>query len=62
MTNSEEWVASLLASVERTAKYKERLAVLEIVIEEIRHAQTASEIDVLDRVAAAIKHRTTKGL
>lgn len=52
----------MLQSVERTAKYKERLAVLEIVIEEIRHAQTPSEIDVLDRVAAAIKHRTTKGL
>jgi hypothetical protein len=62
MTNQDEWIACLLQSVERTAKYEERLAALEIVIEEIKHAQTPSEIDVLDRVAAAIKHRTTKEL
>lgn len=62
MNEQAEWIASLLVSVERTAKYKERLAILEIVIEEIKHAATPQELDALDRVAAQIKHRTTKGL
>jgi hypothetical protein len=35
---------------------------MEIILEEIRHASSQAELDALDRVAAQIKHRTTKGL
>jgi hypothetical protein len=57
-----ETTANMIISIERQAKYKERLAIMEILIEEIKHAQIAAELEALDRVAAAIKHRTAKGL
>jgi hypothetical protein len=62
MSNQEEFIASIINSVERQAKIKERLAIMEILIEEIKHAQTAEELAALDRVAGQIKHRTTQGL
>jgi hypothetical protein len=57
-----DFVTDLLHSIESQTKLKERLAVIEIVIEEIKHATTPEEIAALDRVAAAVKHRTTQGL
>ena len=57
-----ETMANMIVSIERQAKYKERLAIMEILIQEIKHAATPQELEVLDRVASAIKHRTHKGL
>ena len=57
----ESWV-SMLLSVERTAKLRERLAILEIVLEELKHGESQLAIDALDRVCASIEHRTTQGL
>jgi len=62
MTNADEFYASIMGSVRNQAKLEERLAILEIVIEELKHATTEGEVQALDRVAAQIKHRTTKGL
>jgi uncharacterized coiled-coil protein SlyX len=62
MTNADEFYFSILNSNRNQAKLEERLAIMEIVIEEIKHASTQAELDALDRVAAQIKHRTTKGL
>jgi signal recognition particle subunit SEC65 len=57
-----EFLADIINSVERGAKVRERLAIMEIILEEIRHASSQAELDALDRVAAQIKHRTTQGL
>lgn len=62
MTNADEFYFSILNSNRNQAKLEERLAIMEIVIEEIKHASTQAELDALDRVAAQIKHRTTQGL
>ena len=62
MTNADEFYASIANSMRNGAKLEERLAILEIVIEELKHASTQEELQALDRVAAQIKHRTTKGL
>jgi hypothetical protein len=62
MTNADEFYFSILQSNRNQAKLEERLAIMEIVIEEIKHASSQAELDALDRVAAQIKHRTTKGL
>ncbi len=62
MTNADEFYASIANSMRNGAKLEERLAILEIVIEEIKHASTQEELDALDRVAAQIKHRTKAGL
>lgn len=62
MTNESEFYASIAESMRNGAKLEERLAIMEIIIEEIKHASTPDEIQALDRVAAQIKHRTTKGL
>ncbi len=62
MTNADEFYFSILQSNRNQAKLQERLAIIEIVIEELKHASTQEELDALDRVAAQIKHRTTKGL
>jgi hypothetical protein len=57
-----EAMTNMIVSVERAAKLRERLAILQIVIEELKHGQSQLAIDALDRVAASIEHRTTKGL
>lgn len=62
MTNADEFYASIANSIRNGAKLEERLAIMEIVIEELKHASSQAELDALDRVAAQIKHRTTKGL
>jgi uncharacterized coiled-coil protein SlyX len=62
MTNADEFYFSILQSNRNQAKLEERLAIMEIVIEELKHATNQSELDALDRVAAQIKHRTTQGL
>ncbi len=62
MSNADEFYASIMGSVRTQAKLDERLAIMEILIEEIKHASTEAELQALDRVAAQIKHRTTKGL
>jgi uncharacterized coiled-coil protein SlyX len=62
MTNADEFYFSILQSNRNQAKLEERLAIMEIVIEELKHASSQAELDALDRVAAQIKHRTTKGL
>ena len=62
MTNADEFYASIANSMRNGAKLEERLAIMEIIIEEIKHATTQQEIDALDRVAAQIKHRTHQGL
>jgi hypothetical protein len=62
MTNADEFLASIAESMRNGAKLEERLAIMEIIIEEIKHASTTAEVDALDRVAAQIKHRTHKGL
>lgn len=62
MSNAQEFLGSIAVSMRNSAKLEERLAIMEIVIEEIKHASTQAELDALDRVAAQIKHRTTKGL
>jgi len=55
-------MTNMILSVERAAKLRERLAILQIVIEELKHGQSQLAIDALDRVAASIEHRTHKGL
>jgi 1,2-phenylacetyl-CoA epoxidase catalytic subunit len=55
-------MTNMIVSVERAAKLRERLAILQIVIEELKHGQSQLAIDALDRVAASIEHRTQKGL
>ena len=62
MNTEHEFYASIAESMRNGAKLEERLAIMEIIIEEIKHASTESELQALDRVAAQIKHRTTKGL
>lgn len=62
MSNQEEFIASIINSVERQAKIKERLAIMEILIDELKYAENKEALDALDRVASQIKHRTTKGL
>jgi len=62
MNTEHEFYAKIAESMRNGAKLEERLAILEIVIEELKHASTEAEIQALDRVAAQIKHRTTKGL
>ena len=62
MSNADEFYFSILNSNRNQAKLEERLAIMEIIIEEIKHASSQGEIDALDRVAAQIKHRTHKGL
>lgn len=62
MNDQTEYLADFTLSIERGAKLRERIAILEIVIEEIKHANSQEELDVLDRVAASIKHRTSKEL
>ena len=62
MANSDEFYASIAASMRNGAKLEERLAIMEIIIEEIKHASSAAEVQALDRVAAQIKHRTHKEL
>jgi len=57
-----ESMVNMVFSVERAAKLRERLAILQIVIEELKHAESQLQIDALDRVAASIEHRTHKGL
>lgn len=60
MNDQTEYLADFAVAIERGAKLRERLAILEIVIEELKHANTQAELDALDRVAASIKHRTAK--
>ena len=55
-------MVSMILSVERAAKLRERLAILEIVLEELKHGESQLAIDALDRVAASIEHRTHKEL
>lgn len=62
MTNEKEFYASIAESMRNGAKLEERLAIMEIVIEELKYASTAETLEALDRVAAQIKHRTHKGL
>lgn len=62
MNNAEDFYASIAERMRNGAKLEERLAIMEILIEEIRHASSQSEIDALDRVVAQIKHRTHQGL
>jgi uncharacterized coiled-coil protein SlyX len=62
MSNAQEFLGSIAQSMRNSAKLEERLAIMEIVIEELKHATNQSELDALDRVAAQIKHRTTQGL
>jgi hypothetical protein len=57
-----EAMTNMIVSVERAAKLRERLAILQIVIEELKHGQSQLAIDALDRVAASIEHRTHQGL
>lgn len=58
MSDQSQFISDIIISVTHTAKLQERLAILEIIIEELKWTQTPGEIDALDRVAAAIKHRT----
>lgn len=62
MNDQTEYLADFAIAIERGAKLRERLAILEIIIEELKHANNQDELDVLDRVAASIKHRTHEGL
>lgn len=62
MNDESQFVTDILVSVERQAKIKERLAILEILIEEMRWVNTPLEIELLDRIQASIKHRTHEGL
>lgn len=62
VNNEKQFYASIAESMRNGAKLEERLAIMEIVIEELKHASTQEELQALDRVAAQIKHRTTKGL
>lgn len=62
MTNADEFYYSILESNRNQAKLAERLAIMEILIEEIKYANTPAELEALERVAAQIKHRTTQGL
>ncbi len=62
MNDSTEYLADFALAIERGAKLRERMAIIEIVIEEIKHATSQAELDVLDRVSASIKHRTAQGL
>ena len=60
-TEVDSWV-NMILSVERASKLRERLAILEIVLEELKHGESQLAIDALDRVCASIEHRTHKGL
>ena len=60
-TEVDSWV-NMILSVERAAKLRERYAILEILLEEIKHGESQLAIDALDRVAASIEHRTHKEL
>lgn len=62
MNTEGEFYERVMDSMRNGAKLEERLAIIEIIIEEIKHATTQQEIDALDRVAAQIKHRTHQGL
>lgn len=62
MTAESDFCEKIAESMRNGAKLEERLAIMEIVIEELKHASTQAELDALDRVAAQIKHRTTQGL
>jgi uncharacterized coiled-coil protein SlyX len=62
VTAESEFYERIMESMRNGAKLEERLAIMEIVIEELKHASSQAELDALDRVAAQIKHRTTKGL
>lgn len=62
MTAESDFYEKIAESMRNGAKLEERLAIMEIVIEEIKHASSQAELDTLDRVAAQIKHRTTQGL
>lgn len=62
MNTEGEFYERIMESMRNGAKLEERLAIMEIVIEELKHASTEGELQALDRVAAQIKHRTTKGL
>jgi hypothetical protein len=62
MSNAQEFLGSIAQSMRNSAKLEERLAIMEIIIEEIKHASTPDEVQALDRVAGQIKHRTTQGL
>lgn len=55
-------MVNMVMSVERAAKLRERLAIMQICIEELKHAESQLVIDALDRVCASIEHRTHKGL
>jgi uncharacterized coiled-coil protein SlyX len=62
MNTETDFYERIMESMRNGAKLEERLAIMEIVIEELKHATNQSELDALDRVAAQIKHRTTQGL
>lgn len=62
VTAESDFYEKIAESMRNGAKLEERLAIMEIVIEELKHASTQAELDALDRVAAQIKHRTTQGL
>lgn len=62
MNTETEFYERITKSMRNGAKLEERLAIMEIVIEEIKYASTTEALEALDRVAAQIKHRTTQGL
>jgi hypothetical protein len=57
-----ESMTNMIVSVERAAKLRERLAILQIVLEELKFSESQLATDALDRVACSIEHRTHKGL
>lgn len=63
MSNAEiEQITRIIASTDTVARIRERIAILEILEEELNHVSSQLELDLIDRIKGAINHRHKEGL
>lgn len=48
---------NIINSVDQVARIRERIAFLQIIDEELKHATTQLELDLLTRIKGAVDHR-----
>jgi hypothetical protein len=55
-------MVTIVENIDTIARIRERIAFIQILEEEINHATTQLELDLLKRIKGAVDHRMTHGL
>lgn len=55
-------MVTIIENIDTIARIRERIALIQILEEELNHATTQLELDLIKRIKGAIDHRMTHGL